>query len=97
MCGRFTLRAHGASLAELFDLPDTPTLKPRYNISPTQTVAAVRVAHDGGRRELALLRWGLVPSWAKDKDVGDRLIGQHYAGFLGQSPGDSHALLLSAR
>lgn len=53
----------------LFDLGDLPpdfTLAPRYNIAPTQTVAAVRKQEGGGPRQLALLHWGLIPSWAKD-------------------------------
>jgi putative SOS response-associated peptidase YedK len=60
MCGRFLLFTSGADLAEWFDLPETPALEPRYNIAPTQPVAAVR-AGPGGDRELVRLRWGLVP------------------------------------
>lgn len=74
MCGRFTLKAAAISLQELFDLADVPTLPPRYNIAPTQTVPAVRMAPDAGKRELVMLRWGLIPSWAKDKKIGYSLI-----------------------
>lgn len=50
-----------------------PDLKPRFNIAPTQTAPVVRLAENGGC-ELALLRWGLVPSWAKDAKIGYRTI-----------------------
>src|SRR5262245_28428500 len=71
MCGRYTLRTPLNVLAQqfLFDLGGLPpdfTLAPRYNIAPTQTVAAVRRLEAGGERQLALLHWGLIPSWAKD-------------------------------
>ncbi len=73
MCGRFTQTAPGDVIAELFDLPETPALAPRYNIAPTQDVAAVRAAPGGGR-ELVMLHWGLIPSWAKDRAIGARMI-----------------------
>ena len=60
MCGRFTLTTPGEVLAEAFGLDEPPTLAPRYNIAPTQPVAAVRREADG-RRRLVLLGWGLVP------------------------------------
>lgn len=74
MCGRFTLFAPGDVLARMFGVDEAPSLAPRYNIAPSQPVAAARVSPDGSGRELALLRWGLVPSWAKDPAVGDRMI-----------------------
>ena len=74
MCGRFTLFDSAASLAEAFGLADVPSLPPRYNIAPSQTVAAVRIPSEGVGRELALLRWGLIPSWAKDPSIGSRMI-----------------------
>jgi putative SOS response-associated peptidase YedK len=60
-------------LQDLFGLQDLPDLSPRYNIAPTQKVAAVRPAVQGGR-ELVLLRWGLIPSWAGDPSIGSRLL-----------------------
>ncbi len=72
MCGRFTLRTPAHALAEAFGVPERPNLAPRYNIAPTQAVAAVRRA-DGGR-ELVMLRWGLIPAWAKDAVIGNRMI-----------------------
>jgi putative SOS response-associated peptidase YedK len=68
MCGRYTLRTPLAVLAKQFEfeLRDSlPEFGPLFNIAPTQEVAAVRAGEDG-RRELALLHWGLIPSWAKD-------------------------------
>ncbi len=72
MCGRFTLATDGAQLAAQFALPEPPQLGPRYNIAPTQSVAVVRSAAVG--RELVLMRWGLVPMWAKDPSIGSRMI-----------------------
>ncbi len=47
-------------------------LRPRYNVAPTQDFGVVRLEH-GGRR-LSMLRWGLVPSWAKEPSIGAKLI-----------------------
>ncbi len=76
MCGRFTLRAPASVIAEQFSLFDLPSLSPRYNIAPTQTVAVVRQvgASGGAGRELVNLRWGLIPHWAKDPAIGNRMI-----------------------
>jgi putative SOS response-associated peptidase YedK len=60
MCGRFSLFSPAADLAAWLGLPEVPALEPRYNVAPTQPVAAVR-AGPGGGRELVRLRWGLVP------------------------------------
>jgi len=72
MCGRFTLHFPVELLAEIFGLPNLPGLVPRYNIAPTQAAAVVR--RTGVTRKLDLLRWGLVPSWAKDMSIGSRMI-----------------------
>lgn len=74
MCGRFSLSASPAELATLFDLDNFPELPARFNIAPTQPVAVVRQAHDSTRREVTLMRWGLIPSWAKDISIGSRMI-----------------------
>ena len=71
MCGRFTLRTPLTVLSQqfLFELGEQPLSEwsaPRDNICPTQDIAVVRQAI-AGRRELAMLHWGLIPSWAKDK------------------------------
>jgi putative SOS response-associated peptidase YedK len=72
MCGRFVLTSSGQELAEAFGVPAPDLFTPRYNIAPTQEVFAVRAGESG--RELARLRWGLVPSWSKDAKGGGRLI-----------------------
>lgn len=76
MCGRFTLRASPGVIAEQFGLFEAPDFAARYNIAPSQPVPVVRLrpADPEGRRELVLLRWGLVPSWADDPSIGNRLI-----------------------
>lgn len=74
MCGRFVLMALGRMVAELFELEEEPLLEPRYNIAPTQPVAVVRLAADRVTRELATLRWGLIPFWAKDTKIGYKMI-----------------------
>jgi putative SOS response-associated peptidase YedK len=72
MCGRFTLRTPPKDLVEVFQLLQKLELMPRYNIAPTQPVAAVRQGPTC--REMSLLRWGLIPSWAKDMKIGASLI-----------------------
>ena len=73
MCGRYVVTTPGEVLAELFELDEKPHLVPRWNVAPTQEVAIVRARPEGGR-ELAMARWGLVPFWAKDRAIGNRLI-----------------------
>ena len=73
MCGRFTQRLSWRALHELLDLIGPPAnLRPRYNAAPGQRIAAVRLAHDG--RRLSMLRWGLIPAWAKEPNIGYRMI-----------------------
>ena len=73
MCGRFTLQIPAELLAELFGLSEPPDLPARYNIAPTQQVAVIR-QRDGGGNRLDFLKWGLIPSWAKDPSIGSRMI-----------------------
>ena len=72
MCGRYTLTTSVARLGGLFELANRPNLPARYNIAPTQAVAVVRL--EEGLRVLASLRWGLIPSWAKDASLGAKMI-----------------------
>ncbi len=68
MCGRFTDRYTWRELKELYDLTTpylTSNFPPRFNIAPTQTSFVVRRDKEG-KRELAEMKWGLVPSWSKD-------------------------------
>lgn len=74
MCGRFSLTTAGPILAELFSIddPDPEVMaiwRARFNIAPSQSVAAIRATADGKRR-LDMLRWGLLPRWAKDPKAG---------------------------
>lgn len=89
MCGRYTLRTPVAELAEAFGLPEVPSLEPRYNIAPTQPVATVLVVT--GERQLRRMRWGLIPSWARDPSIGQRLINAR-AETLAQKPAFRAAL-----
>jgi putative SOS response-associated peptidase YedK len=73
MCGRFTLHIPPELLAEIFGLVSIPDFQARYNIAPTQKVPVIR-QDAGGQRQLALLHWGLIPSWAKDPSIGNRMI-----------------------
>jgi putative SOS response-associated peptidase YedK len=74
MCGRFALAADNETVAQQFELslPEGMNLAPRYNIAPTQPVAAVRLSR--GQRELTHFHWGLIPSWSQDAKMGSRLI-----------------------
>jgi len=72
MCGRFAFYSPHEAVTRLFGVADAPPIEPRYNIAPTQFIATVR--ETGGPREVAMLSWGLVPSWAKDKSIGARMI-----------------------
>ncbi len=75
MCGRFTLNVGLEDLCRFFDLPLIASLlEPRFNIAPTQSILVLRKQPTGGPREIALLKWGLVPSWAKDPGIGNKLI-----------------------
>lgn len=70
MCGRFTQTATPTAIAQQFGISVPPLRKPRYNIAPSQPVAAIRVDPETTTRQLVLLRWGLIPSWAKDQKIG---------------------------
>jgi putative SOS response-associated peptidase YedK len=74
MCGRFALRTSGKALADFFGLTGEPAVEPRYNIAPSQPVAVVRTAAAGAGRELAWLRWGLIPPWAQDPALGNQMV-----------------------
>ena len=73
MCGRFSLGAT-IRIGQLFDLPNWPETPRRYNIAPSQEVPAVIQNREVGGREFRPFRWGLVPSWAKDPAIGNRMI-----------------------
>jgi len=73
MCGRYAFFAPAEAVRRLFAVDAVPDLAPRYNIAPTQDVAIVREP-ERGARELALVRWGLVPAWAREASIGQRMI-----------------------
>ncbi len=73
MCGRYTLRTTVETLAEEFGITGPlPEISTRFNVAPTQEVAAV--LEEDEQRKLELLRWGLIPSWADDPAIGNRMI-----------------------
>jgi len=75
MCGRYTLtNVDPDVLGPLFGVLTVPHLSARYNMAPTQEAPIVRVLSPGAPRTMDLSRWGLVPSWAKDPSIGDRMI-----------------------
>lgn len=73
MCGRFAFYSPSEATAALFGVTTSTEVAPRYNIAPTQFIAAVR-RDEQNTPELAMLRWGLVPFWAKDPSIGNRMI-----------------------
>jgi len=73
MCSRYFLDADGNIIAYTFRVPEHDRIKKRFNIAPTQDAPVIRAA-EAGVREVAMLRWGLVPSWAKDVKIGSQMI-----------------------
>ena len=75
MCGRYRLSRRKQRVEEYFDsVSDEPDWAPRYNIAPTQPVPVIRQNPKEPRRELSLMRWGLIPSWAKDSSIAAQMI-----------------------
>ena len=80
MCGRFTLASDAEALNQtFFDFGEPMDLHPRYNISPTQDVAVIaNMSTDAGESQetgqVEFFHWGLIPSWAKDPKIGNRMI-----------------------
>lgn len=73
MCGRYAFFSPAEAVKRVFGVAEAPALEARYNIAPTQAVPAVR-ENRAGQREVALLHWGLIPSWAREKSIGNRMI-----------------------
>jgi putative SOS response-associated peptidase YedK len=73
MCGRFTLFASPDELSAYFRIESSGNIAPRYNICPSQTVPCI-IQDDKGKRIIKFFRWGLIPSWADDPTIGNRLI-----------------------
>ena len=64
MCGRYVITSAPEAIRALFRYQEQPNFPPRYNVAPTQPIPIVRVTE--GKRQFALVRWGLLPSWVKD-------------------------------
>jgi putative SOS response-associated peptidase YedK len=64
MCGRYAITSAPEAIRRLFGYDEQPNFPPRYNVAPTQPVPIVRMIE--GRRQFALVRWGLIPAWVKD-------------------------------
>jgi putative SOS response-associated peptidase YedK len=75
MCGRYRLSRRKELVEEYFDaVPGDADWVPRYNIAPTQPVPIIRQHPNEPRREMSLVRWGLIPSWVKDTSGAARMI-----------------------
>lgn len=74
MCGRYSLKTPADTLARHFRLSKIPSVSPRFNIAPSQPIAVVRIPAPQDDRECVQVRWGLIPSWAKDPAIGNRMI-----------------------
>ncbi|MCU4185333.1 SOS response-associated peptidase [Acidiferrimicrobium sp. IK] len=99
MCGRYTSTTSIDVLAETFAVDEirTEPLPARYNVAPTQPILAVaarRSKDQEGKvvRALGTFKWGLVPSWAKDPSVGNKMINARAEG-IGDKPAYRKALL----
>jgi putative SOS response-associated peptidase YedK len=89
VCGRYALTSTADDLARVLPGLDVPaSLAPRWNVAPTQDAAVVP---NDGQRRVVLFRWGLVPSWAKDRSVGSRMINAR-AETLAEKPSFRQAL-----
>ena len=90
MCGRFTREFSWAQVRDFLDLrwPESGEIAPSWNVAPTQVSPVARLAPGGvhaGERELASMKWGLVPFWAKDPSIGSRMINARAEGIEGKS------------
>jgi len=74
MCGRYRLARKKEILGEIFDVGDDVDWSPRYNIAPGQNVPVVRQEETRPVRSLSLVRWGLIPFWARDAKTGYKMI-----------------------
>jgi putative SOS response-associated peptidase YedK len=79
MCSRYFLDADGNIIAYTFRVPVDDRIRRRFNIAPTQDAPVIRAGRDGAR-EVAMLRWGLVPPWARDLRVGTTMINARSEG-----------------
>jgi putative SOS response-associated peptidase YedK len=73
MCGRFSLGASATTLIGHFNVQESLAWNSRYNLAPSQEVFTI-VQPAGAARQVRRMRWGLIPSWAKDPAIGNQLI-----------------------
>jgi putative SOS response-associated peptidase YedK len=74
MCGRYRLSAKERYLRDHFGLDEDPSWTPRWNLAPTQNVPIIRQDRKEPKRTFGLVRWGLIPFWAKDRPIGFKTI-----------------------
>ncbi|HZH26308.1 MAG TPA: SOS response-associated peptidase [Azospirillaceae bacterium] len=93
MCGRFVVKTPVEELGRIFGFPERPNLGPRYNVAPTQDVGVVvnGTRPETAGRHLVQMRWGLVPPWAEDVSIGNRLINARAEG-IADKPSFRHAV-----
>lgn len=98
MCGRYTLSSPVEVIADLFEISRNPQMSeaplpeigPRYNLAPTQEIPVALVREPGAPRTLELLRWGLIPYWAKEPSIGNRMINAR-AESVAEKPAYRHS------
>lgn len=89
MCGRISVHIPAAKIKDLFHLEECPQVEDRFNITPSQLAAVVR--NQGDHNRLDFLKWGLVPMWAKDSNIGSQLITARCESLL-EKPAFRHAV-----
>jgi putative SOS response-associated peptidase YedK len=82
MCGRYVITSPPEAIRALFGYVEQPNFPPRYNVAPTQPIPIVRLVD--GKRQFALVRWGLVPSWVKDPRTFSLLINARAESVIGK-------------
>jgi len=93
MCGRYRLTAKERYLRDHFGIDENFDWKPRWNIAPTQRVPIIRQDSTNARRSFDLVRWGLIPSWARDPSIAARTINA-MSETAAEKPAFRHALRL---
>ncbi|MDP1590258.1 MAG: SOS response-associated peptidase [Prosthecobacter sp.] len=75
MCSRYAFKSPATEVVSHFGVDTVPEIAPRYNIAPTQTILVIRQPwqQPEAKREAASVKWGLVPSWAKDASMAAKL------------------------
>ena len=89
MCGRYNITSAPEQVRALFRYPEQPNFPPRYNVAPTQPIPIVRMTD--GKRQFALVRWGLIPPWVKDPRTFTLLINAR-AELVNEKPAFKNAM-----